>query len=143
LITWTAALAVRKQEQLKSLSKGLLPFLLVWGLVFLLIFLQPSMSAGMLVVLLSVLVLFAAGARLGHFVLLGVAALPGLWTQIDGVAYRMRRVAAFLDPAHDPVDGSYQIFQSLVALGSGGLFGRGFGHGQQKFGFLPEPHNDF
>lgn len=143
LVIWTAALAVRKQEQLRSLTRGLLPFLLVWGLVFGLIFLQPSMSAGMLVVLLSVLVLFAGGARLGHFLLLGVLALPVLWAQVDGVAYRMRRVTAYLDPAHDPVDGSYQIFQSLIALGSGGLMGRGFGHGHQKFGFLPEPHNDF
>src|SRR5690606_6309012 len=57
--------------------------------------------------------------------------------------YRLRRLAAFLDPSQDPAGISYQITQSLIALGSGGLFGRGVGRGQQKFGFLPEPHNDF
>jgi cell division protein FtsW len=143
LIAWTAALAVKKQDQLQSLSKGLAPFLLVWCVVAGLIFLQPSMSAAALVVLLAALVLFAAGARIGHFILLGIIALPLAWSQIDGVGYRMRRVLTFLDPTHDPDGMSYQINQALIAMGSGGLMGRGFGHGQQKFGFLPEPHNDF
>lgn len=143
LIAWTAALAVRKQDQLASLSRGLAPFLLIWALVGGLIFLQPSMSAAALVLLLSALVLFAAGARIGHFLLLGVLALPVAWSQIDGVAYRMRRVLTFLNPAADTGGDAYQINQALIAVGSGGVLGRGFGHGQQKFGFLPEPHNDF
>jgi cell division protein FtsW len=143
LIIWTAALAVKKQELLPSLSRGLAPFLLVWAAIAGLVFLQPSMSAAALMVLLSALVVFAAGARIGHFILLGSVGLPLLWTQIDGVAYRMRRIIAFLDPEHDPAGMSYQINQALIAIGSGGLFGRGLGHGQQKFGFLPEPHNDF
>jgi cell division protein FtsW len=143
LIIWTAALAVKKQEHFASLSRGLLPFLLVWGLVSVLIFLQPSMSAAMLVVLLSALVVFAAGARIGHFILLGVAGVPLLWSQIGAAAYRMRRLVAFFDPSTDTAGISYQINQALIAVGSGGIVGRGFGHGVQKFGYLPEPHNDF
>jgi cell division protein FtsW len=143
LIIWTAAVAVRKQDRLGSLSKGLLPFLLVWGTVATLIMMQPSMSAAALVVLLAALVLFAGGARVAHFVVLGALMLPFLLTQVSGVGYRMRRILAFIDPTHDPAGVSYQITQALIALGSGGLLGRGLGHGQQKFGFLPEPHNDF
>jgi cell division protein FtsW len=143
LIIWTAALAVKKQEHFSSLSRGLLPFLLVWALVSGLIFLQPSMSAALLVVLLSALVIFAAGARIGHFILLAVAGVPLLWSQIGAAAYRMRRMVAFFDPSTDTAGISYQIHQSLIAVGSGGIVGRGFGHGVQKFGYLPEPHNDF
>ncbi len=143
LLVWTAALAVKKQERLHSLSKGLLPFLVIWGLTDLLIFMQPNLSAAALIVLLCSLVVFAAGARIGHFLVLGVVGIPLLWGQVEGVAYRLRRLVAFLDPSHDAAGVSYQINQSLIALGSGGIFGRGFGAGQQKFGFLPEPHNDF
>jgi cell division protein FtsW len=143
VIIWTAALTVKKQDRLNSLSRGLLPFLLVWSLLVLLIFLQPSMSAAVIVILLGALVVFAGGARIGHFILLALVGLPLLWSQIGAAAYRMRRMAAFFDPSHDPANVSYQITQSLIAIGSGGIFGRGFGHGVQKFGYLPEPHNDF
>ncbi|MGH7467296.1 MAG: putative lipid II flippase FtsW [Longimicrobiales bacterium] len=143
LIVWTAALAVKKQDKLTSLTRGLLPFLMMWGLVVGLVFLEPSLSAGAITLLLAALVVFSAGARIGHFILLAVVGLPLLWSQVDSVAYRIRRIVAFLDPTHDPAGASYQINQALIALGSGGTLGRGFGHGVQKFGFLPEPHNDF
>ena len=143
LIIWTAALAVKKQDRLSSLTRGLLPFLLVWALVMGLIILEPSLSAGAITMLLAALVVFAAGARIGHFILLAVVGLPLLSSQVGSVAYRMRRIIAFLDPTHDPAGASYQINQALIALGSGGPIGRGFGRGVQKFGFLPEPHNDF
>lgn len=143
LIIWTAALAVKKQERLPSLSRGLLPFLVIWGVVIGLIMLQPNLSAAVLVGLLAALVVFAGGARIGHFILLGVVGLPILWGQVESVAYRMRRVLAFLDPTQDQAGMSYQINQALIALGSGEFFGRGFGRGGQKFGFLPELHNDF
>ncbi len=143
LIIWTAAMAVRKQERLRSLSKGLLPFLVVWFAVILLVFLQPNLSAALLLALLSALVLFAGGARIGHFILIGLFAVPVLWSQIESASYRLKRIAAFLDPSGDPAGISYQIHQSLIAVGSGGVAGVGFGQSRQKFGFLPEPHNDF
>ena len=143
LIVWTAALAVRKQDRLRSLSKGLAPFLLVWGLVAGLMLAQPDLSTAALTVLLASMVAYAGGARPAHFMALGLVALPFLWSQVTRVAYRMERITAFLDPNADLSDLGYQINQSLIALGSGGLVGQGFGRGQQKFGFLPEPHNDF
>jgi cell division protein FtsW len=143
LIIWTAALTVKKQDRLASLSRGLLPFLCVWSVVLLLIFLEPNLSAAVLVLLLAALVVFAGGARIGHFILLAVVGMPLLWSQVGAAAYRMRRIAAFFDPTHDVVGISYQINQALIALGSGGVFGRGLGHGVQKFGYLPAPHNDF
>ena len=143
LIVWTAALTVRKQERLHSFRKGLLPFLVVWLAIVFLVFLQPNLSAALLLVLLGALVVFAGGARIGHFILLGLLAVPILWSQVQGASYRVRRIVAFLDPTIDPSGTSYQIRQSLIAIGSGGIGGRGFGESQQKFGFLPEPHNDF
>jgi len=143
VMVWTAALAVKKADRLHSLSKGLLPFLMVWLPVALLVLLEPNMSAALLIVLLAALVLFAGGARIGHFIFFGLLAVPVLWHQIAGAGYRMRRIAAFLDPTGDPDGSSYQIYQSLIAIGSGGLGGLGFGESRQKFGFLPYPHNDF
>ena len=143
LIIWTAALAVKKQDKLSSLSRGLLPFLTVWGFVLLLIFLQPNLSTGVFVLFFSVLVIYAAGARIGHFILLGLIGIPMLWKHVDGVAYALRRIMVWLDPSHDPTGIGWQINQAMIAVGSGGIWGRGFGHGMQKFGYLPEPHNDF
>ncbi|MEX2583945.1 MAG: putative lipid II flippase FtsW [Gemmatimonadota bacterium] len=143
LIIWTAAIAVKKQDRLHSLSKGLLPFMVVWLLVIIPVLIQPNFSAAVLLLLLSALVLFAGGARIGHIILLGLVAIPILWNQIESAGYRMRRIAAFLDPTGDPEGVSYQIHQSLIAVGSGGVTGVGFGDSRQKFGFLPEPHNDF
>jgi len=143
VIIWTAMLTVRKQDQLPSLSRGLAPFLVVWSAVVGLIILQPNFSTAVIVLLLALLVVFAGGARIGHFLVLGAVGLPVLWGQVEGAAYRMRRLVAFLDPSTDPAGLSYQINQALIAVGSGGLLGRGVGRGEQKFGFLPEPHNDF
>ena len=143
LIVWTAAMAVKKQDRLRSLSKGLAPFLVVWLVAVVLVFLQPNLSAALLIALLSALVLFAGGARIGHFILLGLVAVPVVWSQIQGASYRMKRIIAFLDPTADPAGVTYQIRQSLIAVGSGGIGGVGFGESRQKFGFLPEPHNDF
>jgi cell division protein FtsW len=143
VIIWTAALAVRKQDRLPSLTRGLLPFLLIWGVVELLIILQPNFSSAVIILLLASLVVFAGGARIGHFLLLGVIGLPLLWVMVEGAAYRLSRIVAFLEMGDGLEATSYQINQSLIALGSGGLLGRGLGRGQQKFGFLPEAHNDF
>lgn len=142
LIVWTAALAVKKQDRLHSLRKGLVPFLVVWAAVLVPVMLQPNFSTVLLLALLASLVLFAGGARIGHFIVLGLVAGPLAWQQVAGASYRMRRVVAFLDPTADP-DRFYQSYQALIAVGSGGVTGVGFGGSQQKFGFLPEPHNDF
>jgi cell division protein FtsW len=106
------------------------------------ILLQPDFSTAAVVGLLGATVVFAAGGRLLHFVFLGLLAAPLLWSQL-GVGFRTQRIVSFLDPLADPGGAGFQVRQSLIALGSGGVTGQGFGEGRQKFGFLPEPHNDF
>jgi cell division protein FtsW len=143
VVLWTAMLCAKKGTEVRHLSKGLLPVLTIVGPLALLVLLQPDLSTAVTLVLLAMIVLFAAGARIGHFILLGVVALPILWNQIEGVQYRLLRMTAFLDPGADRLTDSYQIDQSLIGVGSGGLFGVGFGEGQQKLGFLPYPYSDF
>jgi cell division protein FtsW len=142
VILWTATLAVKKQDQFRSLTQGLGPFFLVWAVVLLPILLQPNLSTALIIATLGLLVVFAAGARVAHFVFLALAVLPFVRDQLE-VGFRADRIEAFLNPAQDPSGAGFQLLQSLVAVGSGGVTGVGFGEGRQKFGFLPEAHNDF
>ena len=143
IVIWTAALAVKKQHRLRSLRYGLVPFLLVIGPVCLLILLEPHLSGAMLVGALAFIVLFAAGGRLGHFLFLAMLGLPVLWDQVANTGYRMNRMLAFMKPGMGADDIGYQLNQSLIAIGSGGPFGVGFGESRQKLLYLPEPQNDF
>ncbi len=143
VLVWTAALATRKRHLIGRLGRGLAPFLVGWGAIAALILLEPDTSTACLIVALGFVIVFAAGARIGHFVLLGVAALP-LMVPVLKAGYRGARwEALFLDPGVVAEGSSFQSYQSLVAIGSGGVTGVGFGAGRQKFGFLPEAHNDF
>jgi cell division protein FtsW len=114
----------------------------VWGAVLLTIVAEPDFSSACLVGMLAGIVVFSAGGRIGHFIFLGLLVLPMIVVKL-GSGYWFQRMQAFWDPEFDPSGAGYQVRQSLVAIGSGGLTGVGFGEGRQKFGFLPEPHNDF
>jgi cell division protein FtsW len=142
VIIWTASLAVKKQPYLKGLRKGLLPVLIIWAAVLVPVALEPDFSTACVIGLLAGMVVFVAGGRIAHFGFLGLLLLPFVWFQM-GVGFRMARWVSFLNPEADPAGVGFQLRQSLVAIGSGGLTGVGFGEGRQKFGFLPEPHNDF
>ena len=144
LVVWTAMLIVKKGDGgLRRLTKGLLPFLLVLGVLALLALLEPDLSAAMMFALVMALMLFAAGARIGHFVVFGVLSVPILWQQVERLQYALLRMSSFFDPGAAPEQVSYQLRQSLIAVGSGRLFGVGFGEGRQQHGFLPLPYNDF
>jgi len=143
MVIWAAALAARKGERLRSLRWGLAAFGVVYLPVAFLIMLEPDLSAAALIGLLCAIVLFAAGARIGHFILLALIALPLFWEWIQAASYRMARLVTFLDAGSDPSGVGYQLRQSLIAVGSGGIFGVGYGESAQKYFFLPEPHNDF
>lgn len=143
VVVWCAMLVIRKGDALRRLTKGLLPFLVVVGLLCLLAALQPDLSVAMLYTLLMAVILFTGGARMAHFVVLGALAFPILWTKIEKVHYAMLRLSAFFDPGAAPREVSYQLEQSLIAVGSGGFFGVGFGEGRQQYGFLPYPYSDF
>lgn len=144
VIVWTAAVAVKKAkaEHFRSLTLGLGPFFLIWSLILVPVALEPDLSTAVIIAALGLLVVFAAGARVAHFAFLGLLLVPLVQKQL-AVGFRADRMMAFLDPAADPAGAGFQVRQSLVALGSGGLTGVGFGEGRQKFGFLPEAHNDF
>ena len=143
VVMWTAMLAVRKGDTLRRLTKGVLPFFVIVGILDVLVMLEPDLSTAMLYTLLVAVLLFAAGARIGHFVLLGAVSIPILWDQMQRLQYALLRMSAFFDPGAAPREVGYQLKQSLIAVGSGRLLGVGFGEGRQQLGFLPFPFNDF
>lgn len=145
LVIWTAMLIVKKggEEGLRRLSKGLFPFLIILGVLSVLVALQPDLSVGIFYALVMGIMLFAAGARIGHFVVLGVAAVPIAWSEVHRLEYVMRRIMGFAAGADSASAVNHQLQQSLIAVGSGGIFGVGFGQGRQQLGFLPLPYNDF
>jgi cell division protein FtsW len=143
VVIWVAMLASKKGVQVREFKKGILPFIVILGLVSLLILLEPNLSMATLVALLGGLVLFTSGARIGHFILLGSVGVILVFHQIRDAQYRLARVLTFLNPGEATTAGGFQVYQSLVGMGSGGLFGTGFGQGQQKLGYLPYAYSDF
>ena len=144
VIVWTAMLVVKKGDQLKRLSKGLLPILLVIGALCVMAAFEPDLSTVLFFALQMVIIVFAAGARIGHFVFLGIVFTPVLWAETQRLQYVMERLMGFSEmagAAHAKVN--YQLVQSLIAVGSGGWFGAGFGEGRQQNGFLPLSYDDF
>jgi cell division protein FtsW len=143
VVIWCAMLASKKGEQVREFKKGVLPFIVVLGLVSILILFEPNLSMATLVALLGGLVLFTSGAKISHFVLLAGLAMILVFHQIRDVQYRLARLLTFLNPGDATTEAGFQIHQSLVGIGSGQLFGVGFGQGQQKLGYLPYAYSDF
>ena len=143
VVLWTSMLVVKKGPALRRLTKGLLPFLVVIGTLDLLVMLEPDLSTAMMFTLLLGIILFAGGVRIGHFVALGVLLIPLLYVKIERLNYVLLRMSAFFDPGAAPPEVSYQLRQSLIAVGSGQIFGVGFGRGRQQYGFLPFGYDDF
>jgi cell division protein FtsW len=143
VVIWCAMLAAKKGDQVRDFKKGVLPFIVVLGTVSLLILLEPNLSMATLVALLGGLVLFTAGAKLGHFLVLGAVGVLAVFHQIKDAQYRLARLVTFLNPGEGNLEGGFQVHQSLVGIGSGRLFGVGFGQGQQKLGYLPYAYSDF
>ncbi len=143
LIVYLAYYFSKKKGTIKEFKKGLLPVLLITGVLIAFIYPQPDFGNAMFLSLLLVTFLFVAGARLIHIGALGAAVLPFALYAVFHAGYRYRRLIAFLDPWKDPRSTGFQIIQSFLSLGSGQLFGCGLGNGQQKLFFLPAPHTDF
>jgi len=108
-----------------------------------LILMQPDLGSAITLFLVAFAMLFAAGARKTYIFSVILLSLPFFYLLVMNVAYRKRRIMAFLNPWNDPQNTGYQIIQSLMAMGSGGPFGRGLGEGTQKLFYLPEAHTDF
>lgn len=143
VVVWTAMLATKKGDRVRGFRYGLAPFLVIVGPVCALVLFQPDLSTAVDIALLAGLVLFVAGARIGHFLLLGLVAVPLLWREIVTVQYRLSRILTFLSPGGDAQEASWQITQSLIGIGAGQVVGVGFGQGMQKLGYLPYAYSDF
>ncbi|HEV2085493.1 MAG TPA: putative peptidoglycan glycosyltransferase FtsW [Gemmatimonadales bacterium] len=143
VVIWCAMLASKKGEQVREFKKGVLPFVLILGVMSLLILLEPNLSMATVVALLGGLVLFTSGAKIGHFALFAGIAMILVFHQIRDAQYRLARLLTFLSPGDATTQAGFQIHQSLVGIGSGQIFGVGFGEGQQKLGYLPYAYSDF
>lgn len=139
LASW---LAVRTEKGKKVLSATLVAFLAVLALIALLLVLQPDVGTLGIIILSAILLYFLAGTPWKHTFLLipGLAGVLALFIRF--APYRMARISVFFNPDIDPMGMGYQIKQALIAIGSGGIFGRGAGMSIQKFGFLPQPMAD-
>jgi cell division protein FtsW len=143
VVLWVAMLAAKKGDQIRTFRRGLLPVLVVVGPLVLMVFFEPNLSMAILTALGAGVVLFAAGARIGHFLLLGAIAVPLLYGAVASAQYRLARVLTFLNSGAAPEEALSQVDQSLIGIGAGQVFGVGFGQGQQKLGYLPYAYSDF
>ncbi|MGB2716938.1 MAG: putative lipid II flippase FtsW [Vicinamibacterales bacterium] len=143
VIIFTAALLERRMERIDEVGYSLLPIAVVVGAVVGLILAEPDLGTAVSVATIAAMMVFAAGISYRYVVGLALASLPALYFLIMTSDYRRKRVLAFLDPWSDPLDGGFQLIQSMIAIGTGGVFGRGLMGGVQKLFYLPEPHNDF
>ena len=139
LVAWYAT---RKAALLSSFWRGLVPALICIGAVAGLV-VKEDLGTGALIGGAAALILIAGGAKFWHFLILSPLALGAVAGAIATSAYRVKRITAFLDPYADPQETGYHMIQSMGAVSSGGLMGRGLGQGIQKFGYLPEDTNDF
>ncbi|MEO6212637.1 MAG: putative lipid II flippase FtsW [Vicinamibacterales bacterium] len=143
VIVFVAALLERKMERIDEPAYALLPIGAVLGVVVGLILAEPDLGTAVSVVIIVAVMIFAAGINYRYVGGIALAALPALYLLIWTSDYRWRRVTAFLDPWKDPLGDGFQIIQSMIAVATGGIFGRGLMGGVQKLFYLPEPHNDF
>ena len=143
LIIYVSKYLATNQRIIKDIKKGVFPILLVIGVFFALIMLEPDFGTGMVIVLTLIVLIFISGVKMSFFVKTGILGLLGIVGLIIVAPYRMQRIVSFLNPWVDPLGSGYQIIQSLYAIGPGGLLGQGFLNSRQKQFYLPEPQTDF
>jgi cell division protein FtsW len=143
LVMYLAYSLDKKQSQIKDFYIGFVPHVIVLGLFTALIFMQPDFGSVMIFAALTWMMMFVGGVRLWHLLSALLIAVPaGILLLVDEV-YRVKRLTSFLDPWQYPAGEGYQIIHSLMAFGTGSLWGSGIGNGYQKLFYLPEPHTDF
>jgi cell division protein FtsW len=142
ILYFSYSLAKRKTPPDKFFS-GFMPYILLMGIFAGLIVLEPHYSCTIIILAVASIVLFCGGAKILHFFVIGIPGVAALSIKIFFEEYALARVLSFLDPWKDMQGAGWQAVQSLYAIGSGGIFGRGLGRSLQKFLYIPEPHNDF
>ncbi|MBE5787837.1 MAG: putative lipid II flippase FtsW [Clostridiales bacterium] len=143
VVLFMAMTLTARGGRIKKLFSGILPVLAVPGILFLLILEQPNLSTAGTIIIVSILMVMLAGAKWRHMAVLGMGGLIVGAYYAWSAEYRRERLLSFMDPFAKMSDEGYQLSQSLIAFGSGGLFGMGLGQGRQKFAYLPYPESDF
>ena len=142
-VLFMASVLTARGKRIRTFFKGILPVLVVPGMLFLIILEQPNLSTAGTIIIVSVLMIMLAGAKWRHMAVLGVGGLMVGSYYAWSAEYRRERLLSFTDPFAKMSDEGYQLSQSLIAFGSGGLFGMGLGQGRQKYAYLPYPESDF
>ncbi len=143
IIVYLAHSIEKKGERMKSFLYGLLPYLIIITPIIFLIYKEPDLGTCVIIMLILITMVLAGGLRLRYIFVSFITALPLLYYVIANKKYRFRRILAFVDPWADPAGYGFQIIQSFIAFGSGGLFGVGPGEGKQKLFYIPQAHTDF
>jgi cell division protein FtsW len=142
-IVFIAAILERRLHRINEVGYALLPIAIVVAGLMTLIFLEPDFGTAMSLAVIAAVMVFAAGLNYAYLIGAALTVVPLASVLVFGSAYRRRRVVAFLNPWEDPLGDGFQIIQSMIAVGTGGITGRGLMNGVQKLFYLPEPHTDF
>ena len=143
VVVFVAAILERRMDRIDDLRYSLVPVAIVLGVVVALIMLQPDLGTALSIVVIVGAMIFAAGINYRYIFGLLLVSLPAAYIVLMSADYRRRRMTVFLNPWEDPLGDGFQVIQSLIAVGTGGLFGRGLMAGVQKLFYLPYPHTDF
>ena len=143
LVFYLARSMAKKEEMIRTFSVGVLPHLIVSGIFAGMLLLEPDFGTALILTMLLYLMLFIGGVRVHHLLATGLMALPVLIYAMTQAEYRLRRLLTFLDPWSDASGAGFHVIQSLIAFGSGQIWGRGLGESRQKLFYLPEAHTDF
>lgn len=143
LIVFLAYFLTKKEEKIRSFSFGFLPTILLSGLIIVLVMKEPDFGAAFFLTAMVFLLLFISGARVIYIAGAFLLTTPVVYYFLTKVGYRYKRLISFIRPWEDPTGSGFQIIQSFLSFGSGGLFGLGLGEGRQKLFFLPAPYTDF
>ncbi|MBE9531556.1 MAG: FtsW/RodA/SpoVE family cell cycle protein, partial [Proteobacteria bacterium] len=130
-------------KNIKDFTTGFLPNVLIPGSVILLILAEPDLGSAITLAVLVMTMNFIAGVRVGYLAGLASIGALGIYLLVTNVEYMMKRILIFIDPWKDPSGSGFQMVQSFIAFGSGGIAGVGLGAGRQKLFYLPEAHTDF
>ncbi len=143
LIMYMAYSLDKHQDKVRFMKTGVFPYMLILGAMIVLLMVQPDMGSSMTLAAVAIVMLFAAGTRLSHIFSIILFSMPIVYYLVMHKEYRKRRILSFLNPWEDPTNTGFQIIQSWLAFGTGGIFGQGLGEGKQKLFYLPEAHTDF
>ncbi|MEK6732070.1 MAG: putative lipid II flippase FtsW [Candidatus Omnitrophota bacterium] len=143
MIVYIADILDRKQPVIRNFMQGFMPPLMILGFSVLLILLQPDLGSSVCILSVGIIMMFVAGVNMVYFLPFLILVAPVLYFLIFKVAYRLRRIVSYLDPWSDTQGAGFQIIQSFLALGSGGVLGLGLGCSKQKLFYLPQAHTDF